>query len=49
MLKKEKKVGHKSCAAASPHNPSNNRPDLLFHEFPLDIFKNGQRKQGKYE
>ena len=36
MLKKKKKVGHKCCAAANCNNRSNNRPDLSFHEFPLD-------------
>ena len=36
MLKKRKKVGHKSCAAANCNNRSDNRPHLSFHEFPSD-------------
>ena len=36
IMKKEKKMGHKCCAAANCNNRSENRPDLSFHEFPLD-------------
>ena len=36
IVSKEKKIGHKCCAAANCNNRSENRPDLSFHAFPSD-------------
>ena len=33
---KQKNLSHKCCAAALCNNRSDNRPDLIFHNFPLD-------------
>ena len=35
-MKKGKKVGHECCATENCNNRSDNRPDLLSHEFPSD-------------
>ena len=35
--KKRKRSGHKSCAAAECNNRSDNRPDLSYPAFPLDV------------
>ena len=35
--KKRKRYGHKSCAAAKCNNRSDNRPDLSYDAFPLDV------------
>ena len=33
---KQKNSSHKCCAAVLCNNRLNNRPDLIFHNFPLD-------------
>ena len=46
IVSKEKKIGHKCCAAANCSNRSEKRPDLSFRAFPSDA---QQLKKKKWE
>ena len=46
MKAKQRKIGHKCCAAAKCDFRSPNRPDLSFHEFPKDV---NLRRSGKLQ